>query len=668
MAEGSSYPSVRKATGPRVPILDPWADEPTMPTLRIDPVLHTLQVEGDEVMVQMRRGAARVVEEEDGVITSAAPLDHTLGRNRVATPPARRVTATGEQPPGHIADATTGVPPKGGAAKPHLSNPPKLPEKPVPLGETPKPPAQPATDASPPKPPPPTRFRRPRRRCRPPSPAKPPHTRPRGARGAASRGGARGTRSTGGAPARRLPSEPRSRAGSSRCAEPAVTAPPQGPPSTATVPSFRLDGGGRRATGTHPVTTAARVPLPQPASGAPPASIRSGSGTAAAAAQPTVSQPPAAQAQPPAAQPILPREPPRAPTLRSLPAATMPRPRPVTIPPPAAAAAASRAPIPRADAGPAAKSAATVRVPLPPSRPPPPAAGTTIPKPVPAAPPAPSVRAPLQRTPPPPQSAPPPLRRPPRSSRAAAPAEPARGPTARVLDASALESVEALADVPPETRALLASRARVEVLGADDEVSAFGAALVIEGSSSVSATIVDAPVAHAVAGTLVPTRGTFADAVALRVVAGPDGARVALWDQSVLDEALGSCPWVLEELVGRADRLQALAGATMGPLGELDEASRDGVLDKLVVCVLRAGEAVDAEGIAAALVGAGSVELSAAGKSVVVRAGEVLFPRVEAQDDAKAGAHGTILLVGDAGFAADLDAGPPSLRSLFAAR
>lgn len=237
------------------------------------------------------------------------------------------------------------------------------------------------------------------------------------------------------------------------------------------------------------------------------------------------------------------------------------------------------------------------------------------------------------------------------------------------LDASALDGVEAFADVPSETRVRLAALARMEVLSGDDEVSAFGAVLIVEGGASVCATIVDEPVSHAAPGTFVPTRGTFAEAVALRVVAGPAGACVAVWDQAVIDDVLRTCPWVLEELVARADRLQALAAATMGPLGELDEPTRDRVLALLAVRVARAQERVAVEGAAAALVCAGSVEItpSEAGRSLVVRAGEVLFPRAGVLG-ARAGAQGALLLVGDALVAAELAAGPPPLASLFASR
>ncbi len=109
----SSYPGARKTAGPRIPILDPWADELALPNLRVEAVLRPVQIEGDDVLVQMRGSAPSAIEEDDGVITSAAPLDHTLRRMaRPPTPPTRRWTLTGEQPPGYIADVSTGVAPK----------------------------------------------------------------------------------------------------------------------------------------------------------------------------------------------------------------------------------------------------------------------------------------------------------------------------------------------------------------------------------------------------------------------------------------------------------------------------------------------------------------------------------------------------------------------------
>jgi len=216
--------------------------------------------------------------------------------------------------------------------------------------------------------------------------------------------------------------------------------------------------------------------------------------------------------------------------------------------------------------------------------------------------------------------------------------------------------------------ARLASLARVEALRADEEVSGFGAALLIEGGASVCATIVDEPVARAVVAELIPARGTLPDSVALRVVATQGGARVALWDQAPIDEALHACPWVLEELAARADQLQARAAATMGPLGDLDEPTRDRVLDRLAVRVARAHEPVPLQpqevDRGAVLVCTGSLEMSIGGKAAVLRAGDGLVLQEDAE--AKAGAHGAILLVADAPTAAELSAGP--LESILAPR
>jgi hypothetical protein len=557
-----------------------------MPSLRVEPALRAVQLEGDEVMVQMRRSAPRVIEEEDGVITSAAPLDLTLRRpSRAPAPPARRMTATGEQPPGYIADASTSVAPKAAPAKPPLL---------------------PASAARAPA-------------------AAPPVAVP---------------------PAAALPAAAPEKAPVDEPARQSAA-----PPSAVTMPAFALNAPGTSA----PPSRVAPMSMVRPSTGPNqrPSQRPSPLPEKSASLKAPSTTPPAA-----------PLNPLSAPTLPAVPAA-IPRPRAVTVRPPAAPtetspprAAATSAPAPPRSAS--TLVPAPVHVPQPPSRP---ATLRTPPKPIipPRPPGGDGLARPRSSIPPAPSAAPP---------AAASSPKPEGKPEGKSegagLDRSALESVEAFADVPPETLARLSMLARVEVLGADDEVSGFGAALLVEGGAVVSATIVDEPVSRAEPGTLVPTRGTLAEAVALRVVAGPSGARVALWDQSVLDEALGSCPWVLEELAARADRLQALAGATMGPLGELDEAARNSVLERLTVHVTPPRDEVPTEGAAAALVCVGSVEIGATGQPVVVRPGEVLFPRSEAQG-ARAGAQGAILLVGDASVAAELAAGPPALAALFKA-
>jgi len=235
-----------------------------------------------------------------------------------------------------------------------------------------------------------------------------------------------------------------------------------------------------------------------------------------------------------------------------------------------------------------------------------------------------------------------------------------------------LDEVDAFVDLPPDMQQHLATIARLETLAADEEVSGFGAALLFEGTAQVCATIVDAPASRATVGTLVPSRGSLADGVALRVVAGENGAKVAVWEPSVVEDALKSCPWVLDELVERADRLQALAGATMGPLGDLDESDRDALLNRLTLHVAAPDEVIAVAGERPAgimLVGAGSISLLEGGVPVSksgVRPGELLFGRSvlegsPAPCEARAGASGALLLTGERGIAQELFVTSPPL-------
>jgi hypothetical protein len=215
--------------------------------------------------------------------------------------------------------------------------------------------------------------------------------------------------------------------------------------------------------------------------------------------------------------------------------------------------------------------------------------------------------------------------------------------------------VEAFADLAPEMRQRVAALARVEVLAGDEEVAGFGGALVIEGDATVRATIDDTDLSPAARGALVTIRGTAAESVALRVVAGAAGARVAVWDGAAIEDALRDCPWVLEELAERADRLQAMAGATMGPLGELDDAARRALLDKLRVRAVKPAEpfvAAGAELDAVTLVCVGAMEVEDGDEPRLVRSGELLFANAGKNGDpapspARASTSGALLLVGD---------------------
>ncbi len=238
--------------------------------------------------------------------------------------------------------------------------------------------------------------------------------------------------------------------------------------------------------------------------------------------------------------------------------------------------------------------------------------------------------------------------------------------------AFSLDGVAAFADLAPDVRRRIIELARVDALAADEEVSGFGAALVLDGTASVCATIVDAPVAPAPPRMLVTTRGTLTDGIALRIVAGDGGARVAMWEASAIEDALRvHGPEVLEDLARRADRLQALAGATMGPLHDVDDATRAQMLERCTVRVARAGEVIVEAGVKLAgvtVVCVGTVDLGSG--AAVVRAGELLFPRVARREmpaptTARAGLPGAILLIGDRTLA-DRLAATPALAAEFA--
>ncbi len=368
-----------------------------------------------------------------------------------------------------------------------------------------------------------------------------------------------------------------------------------------------------------------------------------------------------------------PAAPPPAPAALPVPAVASPA--PVAAPPASAVAPAIPPPAPaipppapmRApmDASPMI-SPATSNV--SPSAPPPP----TAPR---VAPPAPSAGTGAKPSVPPlaPVKAAPPLA-PPRATPSKAPppppAEPAEPPS---LGSVPLEDVDPFGDLPPDVQQHLVEIAVTRTLAADEALSGFGTALLIEGEAVLTATGSEAPASRAVRGTLVPARGSISEAVEIRLVAGPDGATVASWERGALEEAFKSCPWVMEEITERAERLQALAGATLGPLGQVDEISRNQLLDQLGVRVAQPGQAVAAQGETlngVALVCAGTIELlddtDAPWKSL--RPGDLLFARAvlegrPAPCRARAGAGGALLLVGEQGLAQALIAESPSLAT-----
>jgi hypothetical protein len=135
---------------------------------------------------------------------------------------------------------------------------------------------------------------------------------------------------------------------------------------------------------------------------------------------------------------------------------------------------------------------------------------------------------------------------------------------------------------------------------------------VLEGEVSVCAAVSD--VVGRVLGkqALVYPRGTVADGVVFRLVARAPGASLLVWEADDFAAALHACPWVEEDLMGSADSLQALAGATLGLLGELDDELRLAVFEKLSPRSLAANEVLVDEGASVpglVFVGSGALEL-----------------------------------------------------------
>jgi hypothetical protein len=244
------------------------------------------------------------------------------------------------------------------------------------------------------------------------------------------------------------------------------------------------------------------------------------------------------------------------------------------------------------------------------------------------------------------------------------------------LDPNVLATVRGLEDLPPETQADLASRAKVETLAAEQEVSGFGLALVTRGAVLVMPTIAEAACGRAVAGEPVFAQGNLAEGVPLRAVAESEGAEVAVWQRADFEHLLETCPWVAEELRSVADRYQALAGAAMGPLGErLDDGMRAMITERAEVKFLEPGEQIIAQGETVAglsIVGAGTLEFVVDGAvRGQLHTGDLPFAsgvlsHEKAPGTLRAGAQGALLLSIDRMTTHELLVSVPPLLELLA--
>jgi len=224
-------------------------------------------------------------------------------------------------------------------------------------------------------------------------------------------------------------------------------------------------------------------------------------------------------------------------------------------------------------------------------------------------------------------------------------------PEQRSVAGLPLERVDGLGDLPSEIQEQLAKSATILELGETEEHQGFGALVVVSGVVDVCATIADIPAAMVPAGGIIPAVTSISDVVSLRAVATAK-AKVATWSKQQLEDSLKSCPWVLEELVRLGDRLAALAGVTMGPLGDLDDESRRQTLDRFRVRTLRPGEVYATKGdenLGLAVVGGGLIMVGK-DEPKTLESGDLVFPDLvlsgsPAPADAVAGESGALLLI-----------------------
>lgn len=240
-----------------------------------------------------------------------------------------------------------------------------------------------------------------------------------------------------------------------------------------------------------------------------------------------------------------------------------------------------------------------------------------------------------------------------------------------------LSEIEALADLPDDSREAFGQAATVKHLLTGEDLRDFALALVVAGEVDVEMTTVDAPAVRFGEGCAIRCRGTTEHQVPIRLVCASSDAIVAVWDAAHVDEAFATCPWVEDELRQSADKVLAWVGITVGPLGErLDPGLRGQITSRLSVRSLDEGEVIVKRGEAIPgliVVGVGELEIvSATGQAEqVIGPGHFVFPSEvlgagKAPADVRAGAGGTLVLFGARGIAQELMVTCPPLLEVFA--
>jgi signal-transduction protein with cAMP-binding, CBS, and nucleotidyltransferase domain len=239
-----------------------------------------------------------------------------------------------------------------------------------------------------------------------------------------------------------------------------------------------------------------------------------------------------------------------------------------------------------------------------------------------------------------------------------------------------LSSVEAFSDLPDDSRDRLAREATVKAYAKGDAIDTFALAYVVRGEAHVIASGALTQAATLGHGAVLRARGTLEATIGLRLACASAKAVIATWDSAAVEAALGSCPWVEDELRATGDRIQALAGASLGTLGEkLSPDLRATIVAKMSIRAYAQNETIVTEGLPVPgilLVGSGTVDL-VANQSVTTRvtAGQFVLP-AEALSagpspaSARAGSGGALVFAADRKTTQELFATEPLLLELFA--
>jgi hypothetical protein len=235
-----------------------------------------------------------------------------------------------------------------------------------------------------------------------------------------------------------------------------------------------------------------------------------------------------------------------------------------------------------------------------------------------------------------------------------------------------LGALEASAELTEAQRRALYQSMTLESIGAEEEVRVTGLSFIVDGLVSVMATVSDVPAGSLKTGEALFAKSSIADTMSLRLVAEADPTKVASWDLGTVEEVLGSATVLIELLTQASNRMQAIAGCSMGPLGErLDEGLRASVIERLEVRVLQPDTVIAPAGLPVPgmiIVGVGSLELDDGerlGPGDFLFATEVLGAEA-APKAARAGARGAIIFFGARALAQELLVTCPPLLEIFA--